>query len=191
MNRRDKAFTLVELIVVLVVMTVGLVTLIMLLKNASVNNAAAHFVTTANELAKGKMEELIGIAKKDGFVSIPTGTYSDETPVAGFDKYNRLTTVYYVAPPDFQQVGYQTDYKKVKVTVTSAAGLSTEVVLDPIFSDHKKKSPAGKPLSPGILTPGEMEPLPEPEPEFEPQPGYEPMPESEYEVVPYEEEHYE
>lgn len=129
-----KGFTLVELVVVLVLLSVGLVTLLLVLRNASVSNATAHIITVANELGEGKIEEILADRKTQGFDYIKNLNYPTEDPVTGFNSYMREVDIYYVDLSDLDTPVIDSNYKRVEVSVNSKGGVEPAVKLITIVS---------------------------------------------------------
>jgi len=118
-------FTLVELLVVMVVLAFGLITLLMMLKSASANNADAHFLTVAQKLAEGRLEQVISDRRTQSFAYITNANYAAEDPVSGFAGYRRTVNIYYVNLGNLDAVsGSSTNYKRVDVAVEHTATVS-------------------------------------------------------------------
>lgn len=129
--RAKKSFTLIELIVVIVVLSIGLTTLLMLLRMASLNNAEANFITVVAELAEGKLEEILADRKEGTFAGITNGNYPTET----FDSYSIGTNIYNVQGPDNLDTPGGTNYKRIDVTVTKTA-IPNTLTLSTVVTDY-------------------------------------------------------
>lgn len=115
-----KGFSLVELILVMTIIAVGLVTMLLVLHSASMNNANAHYMTVAGKLAEAGLEEIMADRRTRGFDYIVNTNYPDEDPVAGFGNYIRTVNIYFVELSDLNiEAGGVTDYKRVDVIVES------------------------------------------------------------------------
>ncbi len=133
-----KAFTLVELVIFLIVLSVGLVTLLLVLRSANVNNATAHFMTVAGELAEGKLDQVMSDRKTQGFGYIINSNYPLEDPVGGFANYRREVDIYYVDLSDLNDEARRaTDYKRIDVVVSSRVGIGADIKLTTIVSNYQ------------------------------------------------------
>lgn len=128
--KKDKGFTLVELMVVMLVLSLGLTTLVLMLRQATFNNTSAQFLTVAQGLAQEKMEQIISDRKTQGFSYIDNSNYSAETPVTGYSTYSRSVNIFYVDSTDLNtQAAGPTNYKRAIVTVIGpGAGANVTLV---------------------------------------------------------------
>lgn len=131
LNRMKEGFSLVELVIVLILISVGLVTLLLVLQNASVNNATAHIMTVAGGLAEGKIEEILADRRNRSFAYIDNSNYPQES----FDGYNIDVDIYYVDRDNLNLQTGETDYKRAEVTVSKTAS-DAEVVLATVVSNY-------------------------------------------------------
>ena len=134
-----KSFTLIELILVIVVLSIGFGSLLLALKFAAINSAQAQFNTVSNFLCQEMLETGLTFRDErdaaDGFAALPITTIN-ETPVTGFTQYNRSTVITYVDIGDLSQtVAGPTDYKKITVTVTGPSS-SVPVTISTVVSDY-------------------------------------------------------
>lgn len=131
-----KGFTLIELIVVLVVLTVGLMTLLLAMRVANVQNATSHFIAVADRLASGKMELIFWVRDDANFNVVRNENFPPEDPVSGFSNYKREVDIFYVELSDLNtSAGTDTGYKRVKVTVSSKVGIAPDIEIVTIISD--------------------------------------------------------
>ena len=126
-----KAFTLVELVILLVVLSVGLVTLLLVLRSASINNANAHFATVAGGLLDAKMEEVLADRAEEGFAYIENSNYPQET----FDNYTIAVDIYSVDLDDLDTTASGRDYRRVEITVQKS-GIEGQASLHTLVSDY-------------------------------------------------------
>ena len=136
MSRNKRGFTLIELLIVLVVLSIGLVTLLLVLRNAHVSNAESHFMTVAAELAEARIDKIIADRKTQGFGYITNSNYPAEDPVAGFGSYKREVDIYYVDTSDLDSPSGSSNYKRVEVTVESKDDAAQSVSLVTVVSDY-------------------------------------------------------
>ena len=137
--KTGRGFTLVELLVVMIVLAFGLITLLMMLKSASANNADAHFLTVAQKLAEGRLEQVISDRRTQGFAYITNANYVAEDPVTDFPGYRRKVNIYYVSLANLNTVaGSATNYKRVDVAVehTSVSSDFPPVEVSTVMTSH-------------------------------------------------------
>jgi len=136
-----KGFTLVELIVVLVVLAIGLMTLLLAIRVANIQNATSHFIAVSEQLAGQKMEEVLWYRDSAGINSIKSAAFPPEDPITvsspAFSNYKREVEIINVRLSDLNASvgGTTTGYIRVKVTVSSKAGIAPDVEVITIISD--------------------------------------------------------
>ena len=128
---RKRGFSLIEIILVMVVLSIGLTTLILVLRYSVIQSANTHFYTIANWLCQERMEEIISERRDNGFSAVESLMPSvDGNPVPGFSGYRRTTTLSYT---DLDEaLDSSDDYILIEVEVTgggSATPLSMETVV--------------------------------------------------------------
>lgn len=133
---KKKAFTLVELVLALAVMSVGLISLLLVLRNAYMSNAASQFITMANELAEARLDEIVADCKRYGFGYVDKDKYPDEDPVRGFPNCKREVEIYYVELGNLGAATGSSAYKKVVVAVKNRVEPERDVRLATILSDY-------------------------------------------------------
>ena len=114
-----RAFSLVELIIMIFVLTIGFGTMLLILRSANIDNASAHFATVGGKLAQGRLEEIMADRRTQGFAYIDNSNYPDEDPVVNFRGYQRTVNIYYVDLNDLDTEVASSNYKRVDVTVES------------------------------------------------------------------------
>ena len=132
---RRQATTIIEVVMAIVILSVALPPLISSFVEASnqtilpANSAVASFLVTE------RMEEIIARRYRatDGYAAVTTVNYPDETPVAGFPRFDRLVTVTFTDAA-LNTVGSDQGYKNVRVTVTWNSG-ANEIVIERLFAD--------------------------------------------------------
>lgn len=100
-NRRDSGFTLIEIVVALLVLTIGLLGMAGLSISVMQGNKSSNQISTATALAQDKMEKL----RELGYENLPapnstvTENYGsirineDEDPPPEFDNYKRIVSL--------------------------------------------------------------------------------------------------
>jgi len=131
-----QSFTLIELVLVITILSIGFASLLLVMRYASVNASETHFTTIAHWLCQEKMEGILSDRRDNGFSYITSANYPDENPVSGFSNFTRTTEIYYVNLSNLNtDTGSSTDYKRIQVTV-SGAKAPTSVRLWTIVSDY-------------------------------------------------------
>ena len=130
---RKRAFSLIELILVMIVLSIGLTTLLLVLRHSVTQSTNTHFYTVANWLCQEKIEEILSDRRDNGFGYILRRNYRDEEP---FLTYTRTTEIYYVNLDNLNmEVQGTTVYKRIKVTV-SGGGSSTPLEMVSLVTNY-------------------------------------------------------
>lgn len=125
---KEKGFTLIEVILVIVIMAIAIPSLIMGVSLMTQRQVNALGTTTAADLAQEELEKIIAKKRSTcgtcGYanIAVGTGTFS---AVSGFPNYEKKTDVEYmdsILSPSGTDLGY----KKVTVTVR-AVGVGPSV----------------------------------------------------------------
>ena len=119
-----RAFSLVELLVMISVLAIGFGTILLVLRGANADNAGAHFVTVAGKLAQGRLEEIAADRRTRGFAYIDNANYPDEDPVPNFKGYQRMVNIYYVDLNNLDRAVASSNYKRVDVTIESVFNIT-------------------------------------------------------------------
>lgn len=108
--KNDGGFTLIEVLVAIVILTIGLLGMATLTVAIIHGNKLSNDLTTATTLAQDKMEDI----RREGYDSVgDIGDPDDEEkPVSGYPEFERVTSISGVGSPAV--VGM----KKITVTVT-------------------------------------------------------------------------
>ena len=112
-----EGFSIVEALIMMTVLAIGLVTILLVLRTASINNADAHFITIAGKLAEGKLEEIVADRRTRSFAYIDNANYPDEDPVTGFVAYKRSVNIYFVDLADLHATVGTSNNKRIDVAV--------------------------------------------------------------------------
>lgn len=133
-----RAYTLVELLIVIMILAVGLVTMLLVLRNATISSVNVGYMTVASGLAQGKIDEILAdrITNANGFDYISTQDYNED-PVSGFDGYSITVDMYYFNYyVDFDTPeALPTRYKRVDVTVAKE-DVNTDIVFSTIVCSY-------------------------------------------------------
>jgi prepilin-type N-terminal cleavage/methylation domain-containing protein len=125
MLSNDRGFSLIELIITIIVISVGVLGLIAAMSFTTGRSINAELMTTTTLLAQERMEELIGDRRSSGYgtASLDIGTTTDPAFGAPYADYTRTVEICYVdsaiqnpdcdpAPPNVD-----TGYKRMTITV--------------------------------------------------------------------------
>jgi type II secretory pathway component PulJ len=135
---RRRGTTIIEVVTAMVILSIALPPLVQSFASASMQSILPAQATVASFLAVERMEELVARRYRgtDGYASVTTANFPDESPVTGFPAYSRTITITYMGYVGgvFQAVGSDQGYKKVRVTVTWEGGARQSYV-ERIFAD--------------------------------------------------------
>lgn len=134
---KKAGFTLIELVVVLIVLSLGLTTLLLMLRQATYNNTTSQYLTIACDLAQERIEQIISDRKNPlrGFSYIVNANYPAESPVTDFSTYSRSVNIYYVDLGALNTpAAGSTNYKRVAVTISGPGG--GDVTLVTLVTDY-------------------------------------------------------
>jgi len=111
---KERGFTLVEVVLIIVLAGVAVLPLSMLFANASIRSGDAKNATVAAQLAQAKMEEIAADKNSPmrGFAYLVAANYPSESPVTAFPTYNRSVSI----APDSTYDGVT--FRTVSVTVS-------------------------------------------------------------------------
>ncbi len=126
-------YSLPELIISLVVLSIGLGTLTLVTREASIRNSESHYVVVAAGLAQEKIEEILS----NDFSSVAVGT-TVESSITNFSSFTRTTTVAYVNAGNLNgSAGGATNYKRVSVAISpKSAGLGPTIDIVTLMTDY-------------------------------------------------------
>lgn len=131
-----RAFSLVECIAAIVVLSVGIPPLLWAIRQAHVQRVNPIMASKAQWLAAEKLEDIIADrhSATRGWSYISSGNYASEASISGFPGFSRSVTITQTAA-DLSTVG--TGYKKVVVTVnwTDAAQTVRSFALTTVLTD--------------------------------------------------------
>ncbi len=123
-----EGFSIVEALIMMTVLAIGLVTILLVLRTASINNADAHFATIAGKLAEGKLEEIMADRRTRSFAYIDNANYPDEDPVTEFAAYKRSVNIYFVDLADLDAAVGMSNYKRIDVAVERIRDIKTVTI---------------------------------------------------------------
>ena len=95
----NKGFTLMEVLVAMVILTVGLLGTAALITGIISSNKLSNRISTATTCAQDKMEDI----RRKGYAGVGAiddlNPYEDEDPVTGYSKFRRVTFIKGVGTP--------------------------------------------------------------------------------------------
>lgn len=121
----DRGFSLLELIITIIVVSIGVLGLIAALSFTTGRSINAEMMTTATVLAQERMEQLIAEKRANGYSapSLDIGTTTDPPLAAPYADYTRTVEICHVdvnlGSPDCTAPSVETGYKRITVTVTN------------------------------------------------------------------------
>lgn len=123
-----EGFSVVEALVMMTILALGLVTILLVLRTASINNANAHFATIAGKLAEGRLEAILADRRTRGFAHIDNANYPDEDPVIGFRAYKRSVNIYFVDLADLDAEVGVSNYKRIDVAIERTRDITATTI---------------------------------------------------------------
>ncbi|MBL8744836.1 MAG: type II secretion system protein [Phycisphaerae bacterium] len=117
LDRRRSAFTLIESIMAVVVISIMIPPTLVLIRDAQVRRASPILASRARWLATEKLEDVIADrhSATRGWTYLTNASYPAETPVNGFAQFSRSVSIVQTGH-DLATSG--TGYKRVTVTVS-------------------------------------------------------------------------
>jgi type IV pilus assembly protein PilV len=129
MPKNQSGFSMLELLIALIVLSVGLLALAGLQQTAIESNAASQHLTSATFLAEAKLNEL----KRGGYASLSDGTFNDaNNPVDEQGQAGGIFTRAWTISP------FAADVKRITVTISweDQLGGSRSSSLHTVVSDE-------------------------------------------------------
>ena len=127
-RRSQGGFSLIELIITLVVLSLAMVGVLAVFSLGVGHSADPLVVGQATQLAQGELDAVLGEKAANGFNAatlLPAYTTCNSTIPAGF---TCTRTICFVPAANLNACGGATSYKRVAATVTNAAGGSIVAV---------------------------------------------------------------
>ncbi len=132
---RQSAATIIEVVLALMILSVGLPPLMASFAEAAVQSVYPAQATVAAFLATERMEEVVARRYRgtDGYGALTVANFPPEAPVAGFPGFSRSIAVRYTAA-NLGPAASDEGYKIVRVTVAWDGG-ANEVAIEHAFAD--------------------------------------------------------
>lgn len=116
--RNQSGFAFVELILTIMVMSVGLASGYVLMDNSLVNSVQSEANVVASQLANEKLEQIISDKSTGGYDALSSNDYPVETLDAPYQNYSRMVTIQEVSGNDLSTPQAGSGLKRVTVSVT-------------------------------------------------------------------------
>jgi len=123
---RQHGFTLIELIVVLVILSIASVPLFGLYTQASISLLDNEAIQTASQLAQERAELVLSLKRSQGFATLATGT-TNETLAGSFSGFTRSTIISQPATAPAGCPGGSTVCKQVVVSVSQGGTMRSQL----------------------------------------------------------------
>jgi Tfp pilus assembly protein PilV len=117
-RNNQSGFIFVELILTMLVLSIGLASGYVLMDNSLSNSVTGDADVVASQLANEKLEQIISDKSFGGYDALAEGDYPPETLDAPYQNYSRQVDIYEVNPTDMSTAEAGSGYKKVTVSVT-------------------------------------------------------------------------
>lgn len=135
-RRRNRGFTLIELILTIVVISLGLTGLMALFENVTRGIMEADNAVIAGGLAREKLEQIIQYKWNSGYAALTGALYPPETFSGDFSRFARSTSIREVAGNDLSTTLEGSGYKRVEVTVTWGAKATQTITLPTVVASY-------------------------------------------------------
>ena len=140
-ERRQRGFSLVEAVLVIVFLAVSFLGLAYLFGNVTQQALKADLTVLATKLAREKMEEVVQRKADSGYSAVVS--QSAASVQSGAWTFTRTVTVQYLDPSTFVTTGADTGYKRVEVSVSWGAGSGQSVTLTTLVTNMVPSSVVG------------------------------------------------
>lgn len=137
-ENRETGFTLIEIVITLVVLSIAVVGVLTVFTAGMSGSADPLLAGKAAQLAQEKLDTIIGDRSNSarGFGWIISANYPAENPVAGFPGFTRSVQIICAAGADLNtSVSCPRPYERVIVTVTWNGGAGS-VSLATVFANY-------------------------------------------------------
>lgn len=119
LNKKDAGFTFLEVMVAILVLTIGIVAVLQIFPVGFSVEKASQMRTQGSLLAQEKIEEFTAKA----YQSLAVGIVTEAVLPSPFEKFSRETKINYV-DAGLQEAGSDTGLKKIEITVFWPSSLS-------------------------------------------------------------------
>jgi len=133
---KSRGFTIIELLLTIIIISVGLMGIMALFENATRGAGQADLNIIASTLARDKLEQVVSDKVAYGYANLNDTNYPDETFSSEFSPYSRNTAITEVAGNDLVTPEVGSGYKRVDVTVWWGAGGADRVIIPTVLADY-------------------------------------------------------
>ena len=134
--KNQKGFTVVENILASIILSVGLLSGLMAMSNATSHTLRGDMNTVATQLANEKIEQILADKSFVNYEYLSTGNYQDEILSDAY-YMQRSVVITEVNTDDLSTPEEGSGMKKVAVTVSWGNGAAEEVVVSTLISDYQ------------------------------------------------------
>ena len=135
--RQSRGITLVELVLTIVVISVGLVGIMVVFENVTRGAMQADINVIASNLAREKIEQIIVDKWRDGYEAVVQSIYPDENFQDEFSIFTRSTSILEVAGTDLATPQQGSGYKRVEVTVSWGGEPIKHITIPTVLAKYK------------------------------------------------------
>jgi prepilin-type N-terminal cleavage/methylation domain-containing protein len=136
-KQNAKGFTLVEVVLSIIIISVGLFGIMYLFDNVTRGALEADLNTTAVYLARERMERIIAGKVYNGYNYVTTVNYpaTEAVSVGGYN-YSRNLTITEVSKVNFTTVSPGSGFKRIDVSVTWGVGGNQTITESTVIADY-------------------------------------------------------
>ncbi len=134
--KQKAGFTLIEVLLVVVIMSVSLVGIMQLFTNATRGALEADLNVVASNLIRERMEEIVSHKVDGGYAALSQLNYPQENFADDFSIYTRTTAITEVSAADFSSEELGSGFKLVTVTVNWGAAGNQQLAVSTLLTDY-------------------------------------------------------
>ena len=132
----SKGYTVIELLLTVVIISVGMVGIMSLFENATKGALQADLNIIAANLCRERLEIIVSDKAAYGYASILSESYPDENFSSDFSVYTRNIVVTEVGSSDLLTESIGSGYKRIDVTVRWGSENSQKVSIPTVLSEY-------------------------------------------------------
>lgn len=136
MSLNNKGFSFFELVLAIVLLSVGLFGGMVVFENASLKHTSNDTRVIGSKLATEKLEQILADKTFKGYSYIIAANYPNETLTGGYAGYSRSTTITEVAASDLTTTSAGSGYKRVDVTTTWGTISSDNLTISSVVTSY-------------------------------------------------------
>lgn len=137
MKRNSKGFTLVEVVLSIVIISIGLFGIMYLFDNVTRGALEADLNTTAIYLSRERMERMMADKVYNGYNYITSANYpaSEAVSVGGYN-YTRTLTINEVSKVDLSTLLPNSGFKRIDISISWGAGGNQTITESTIVTNY-------------------------------------------------------